>query len=41
MPQWRARTAESQWIAAALGFRELGAQLSFRLDPLPGQGWGR
>ncbi|MGW0248621.1 GNAT family N-acetyltransferase [Nocardia goodfellowii] len=37
VPQWRARTAESRRVAAALGFRELGAQLSLRLNPLPGE----
>jgi GNAT superfamily N-acetyltransferase len=31
LPQWRARPAESRRVAAALGFRELGAQLSFKL----------
>lgn len=31
LPQWRARPAASRRVAAALGFRELGAQLSFRL----------
>jgi hypothetical protein len=29
-PQWRARPVESRRVAAALGFRELGAQLSFK-----------
>ncbi|GAB2664883.1 GNAT family N-acetyltransferase [Nocardia goodfellowii] len=37
VPQWRARTTESRRVAAALGFRELGTQLSFRLNPLPGE----
>ncbi|WP_222595187.1 GNAT family N-acetyltransferase [Nocardia ninae] len=37
VPQWRARSAESRRVAAALGFRELGAQLSFRLNPLLGE----
>ncbi|MDV9187572.1 hypothetical protein R6L23_04935 [Streptomyces sp. SR27] len=32
MPQWRARTVESRAVARALGFRELGMQLSVRLD---------
>ncbi|MCG3040444.1 GNAT family N-acetyltransferase [Streptomyces sp. S1A] len=32
MPQWRARPVESRRVAAALGFRELGTQLSLRLD---------
>ncbi|WP_371865811.1 GNAT family N-acetyltransferase [Nocardia ninae] len=41
VPQWRARTTESKRVAAAPGFRELGAQLSFRLDPLLGEGRGR
>lgn len=31
LPQWRARSDESRRIAAALGFRELGSQFSFRL----------
>jgi GNAT superfamily N-acetyltransferase len=31
LPQWRARPAASRRIAAALGFREYGAQLSVRL----------
>jgi hypothetical protein len=31
MPQWRARPAASRRVAVALGFRELGAQLSFKL----------
>lgn len=31
LPQWRARPAESRRVAAALGFHELGAQLSFKL----------
>jgi RimJ/RimL family protein N-acetyltransferase len=31
LPQWRARPAESRRVALALGFTELGAQLSFRL----------
>jgi GNAT superfamily N-acetyltransferase len=30
LPQWRARPAASRRVAQALGFRELGAQLSFR-----------
>ncbi|MEV6974175.1 GNAT family N-acetyltransferase [Kitasatospora sp. NPDC093806] len=29
LPQWRARPAASRRVAGALGFRELGAQLSF------------
>lgn len=33
VPQWRARTTESRRVATALGFYELGAQLSFRLNP--------
>jgi hypothetical protein len=33
LPQWRARPAASRRVALALGFRELGAQLSVRLDP--------
>ncbi|MGI5217678.1 GNAT family N-acetyltransferase [Nocardia sp. CA-290969] len=31
LPQWRARAPQSQRVAFALGFRELGAQLSARL----------
>ncbi|WP_017586522.1 GNAT family N-acetyltransferase [Nocardiopsis ganjiahuensis] len=31
LPQWRARPAPSRRVAAALGFRELGAQLSLQL----------
>ncbi|GAA3337592.1 hypothetical protein GCM10020358_14430 [Amorphoplanes nipponensis] len=31
LPQWRARPAESRRVARALGFRELGTQLSIRL----------
>ncbi|MEV6840453.1 GNAT family N-acetyltransferase [Streptomyces sp. NPDC051133] len=31
LPQWRARLPASRRVAAALGFRELGAQLSIRL----------
>lgn len=31
MPQWRARVPASRRVAAALGFRELGAQLSIQL----------
>ena len=31
MPQRRARPAESRRVAVALGFRELGVQLSIRL----------
>ncbi|MFJ1735256.1 GNAT family N-acetyltransferase [Streptomyces sp. NPDC088254] len=32
LPQWRARSEASRKVAGALGFRELGAQLSVRLD---------
>jgi GNAT superfamily N-acetyltransferase len=32
MPQWRARPAASRRVAIALGFRELGTQLSVSLD---------
>ncbi|MGK8524973.1 GNAT family N-acetyltransferase [Nocardia asteroides] len=35
-PQWRARTPASRRVAAALGFCELGVQLSFRLETDPG-----
>jgi len=31
LPQWRARPAASRRVAAVLGYRELGAQLSVRL----------
>jgi GNAT superfamily N-acetyltransferase len=31
LPQWRARPAASRRVARALGFRELGSQLSLRL----------
>ncbi|MFJ5123032.1 GNAT family N-acetyltransferase [Kitasatospora sp. NPDC088548] len=31
LPQWRARVPESRRVALALGFRELGAQLSIEL----------
>jgi GNAT superfamily N-acetyltransferase len=31
LPQWRARPASSRRVALALGFTELGAQLSFRV----------
>lgn len=31
LPQWRARIEASRRVARALGFRELGAQVSFRL----------
>ncbi|MGW3829145.1 GNAT family N-acetyltransferase [Streptomyces sp. NPDC005071] len=31
LPQWRARVPESRRVAIALGFRELGAQLSIDL----------
>jgi len=32
LPQWRARPMASRNVARALGFRELGSQLSIRLD---------
>jgi len=32
LPQWRARPAASRRVARALGFRELGVQLSIRVD---------
>ncbi|MFE2695226.1 GNAT family N-acetyltransferase [Streptomyces mirabilis] len=32
LPQWRARPMASRNVARALGFRELGSQLSLRLD---------
>jgi hypothetical protein len=31
LPQWRARPEESRRVALALGFRELGSQLSLRV----------
>jgi GNAT superfamily N-acetyltransferase len=34
LPQWRARPAASRRVAAALGFRELGKQLSIQLNAL-------
>ncbi|MFF8835862.1 GNAT family N-acetyltransferase [Streptomyces sp. NPDC015130] len=34
-PQWRARLLPSQRVAVALGFHEVGAQLSVRLDDVP------
>jgi hypothetical protein len=33
LPQWRARPEASRRVARALGFRELGSQLSIRLLP--------
>lgn len=36
LPQWRARPEASRRVALALGFRELGAQVSFRLRPSGG-----
>ncbi|MFT2015556.1 GNAT family N-acetyltransferase [Streptomyces sp. 796.1] len=39
LPQWRARPYPSRRVAVALGFRELGVQLSVRLGDVPvGQG---
>lgn len=35
LPQWRARPMASRHVARALGFRELGSQLSLRLDREP------
>lgn len=35
LPQWRARLPQSRRVAAALGFRELGTQLSLHLQPGP------
>ncbi|QIK10604.1 GNAT family N-acetyltransferase [Streptomyces sp. ID38640] len=35
LPQWRARLCPSQRVAVALGFQELGTQLSVRLDDAP------
>lgn len=32
LPQWRARAQASRRVARALGLRELGSQLSVRLD---------
>ncbi|MEG3637013.1 GNAT family N-acetyltransferase [Micromonospora palythoicola] len=37
LPQWRARPAASRRVARALGFRELGAQLSIRVDGSDGR----
>ncbi|WP_405668919.1 GNAT family N-acetyltransferase [Streptomyces sp. NBC_00055] len=34
LPEWRARPPASRRVAAALGFEELGAQLSMRLRHL-------
>jgi len=34
LPQWRARPAASRRVAQALGFSELGSQLSIRLTPV-------
>jgi hypothetical protein len=34
LPQWRARPPASRRVAQALGFRELGTQLSAYLDPV-------
>jgi hypothetical protein len=42
LPQWRARPQASRRVARALGFRELGSQLSIRLLPAgaaEGKGW--
>ncbi|WP_213455745.1 GNAT family N-acetyltransferase [Rhizomonospora bruguierae] len=36
LPQWRARPAASQRVAAALGFRRLGGQVSLALPAAPG-----
>ncbi|MFB0627011.1 GNAT family N-acetyltransferase [Streptomyces sp. AB3(2024)] len=35
LPQWRARSCPSRRVAVALGFRELGTQLSVRLGDVP------
>ncbi|MGY4951914.1 GNAT family N-acetyltransferase [Streptomyces nigrescens] len=35
LPQWRARLCPSQRVAVALGFQELGTQLSVRLGDAP------
>ncbi|SED80084.1 Protein N-acetyltransferase, RimJ/RimL family [Streptomyces sp. 2224.1] len=40
LPQWRARPAASRRVAAALGFREIGGQLSVRLG-LDQDAWRR
>jgi RimJ/RimL family protein N-acetyltransferase len=34
LPQWRARPETSRRVARALGFRELGSQVSIRIAPL-------
>jgi len=36
LPQWRARPEASRRVARALGFHELGSQLSIRLAPVDG-----
>ncbi|SOD64117.1 Protein N-acetyltransferase, RimJ/RimL family [Streptomyces zhaozhouensis] len=41
VPQWRARVPASRSVAAALGFRELGTQVSLLLADAPGTGAGR
>ncbi|MDW5328032.1 GNAT family N-acetyltransferase [Plantactinospora sp. KLBMP9567] len=38
LPQWRARPEASRRVARALGFHELGSQLSIRLTPVDGHG---
>lgn len=34
LPQWRARPEPSRRLARRLGFRELGNQVSIRVDPI-------
>ncbi|MEV0374337.1 GNAT family N-acetyltransferase [Streptomyces sp. NPDC050636] len=41
LPQWRARPYPSQRVAVALGFQELGTQLSVRLGDAPSTGAGK
>jgi RimJ/RimL family protein N-acetyltransferase len=41
LPQWRARPEPSRRIARALGFHEIGAQISIRLPPLSPPGAAR
>ncbi|MFJ8885839.1 GNAT family N-acetyltransferase [Streptomyces sp. NPDC102402] len=39
LPQWRARPHPSKRVALALGFRDLGSQLSVRLDDAVSPAW--
>ncbi|WP_331770484.1 hypothetical protein [Embleya sp. NBC_00888] len=38
LPQWRARPEPSKRVALALGFRDVGFQVSIRLGPAPAVG---